>query len=120
MNKNKAMMLFKKYCKKYIELFGLKNFEYDITWDDPDDEERRRAGFNMNLTGGLVTIWLSRDWIRDSESSEKEIERTAFHEICETMLCQLRSMADEYHNYDRVDKEIHRVIRRLENFHFKI
>ena len=53
------------------------------------------------------------------DQSKKEIVKCAFHEVCETMLSQLRNLAEYHYSYNKVDKEIHKVIRILENIFFK-
>lgn len=109
--------IFKKECLKWIEIFGLKDWECHFshdTWDDCN-----RANLRANITGRIVSINLNPNW-ENMEINNHEVRKTAYHEICELLLVRLGWLARERTVAEaEVEEEAHAIIRRLENAFFE-
>jgi hypothetical protein len=118
--------LFKKYVNKYINFFGMFDWEINFAICHEKNADASCAYYRLDEAGEgcgqTVTFRYSLDWI-DSNVEEDEIERTAFHEVLELLLSKLRDFSSykDVHISDReVDNEIHRVIRIFENKVFNL
>lgn len=103
---------FEKYVKNWIEFFGLYNWEIGIHTDDGDDGESL-AFTTFVVDNRRADIFLCDDW-DGVEKTENELDKLAFHEVCEILLYKIRHLAGKrYYSWDEVDGEIHSVIRIL-------
>ena len=58
-------------------------------------------------------IFLCEDW-DGLEKTDRELDKTAFHEVCEVLLLRIRYLAGKREfSYDELDGEIHSIIRIL-------
>ncbi len=114
---NKRSILFKKYCKYYIKKLGITEYEFFIDIDY--ENKKSRATFDVDVTGKIAEINICKNWI-EQKPTYKQIKKTAFHEVLECMLCIIRNMMEQYYSYNIVDKQIHKIIRILENHEFGI
>ena len=112
MRKDQALKLFKGYVEKYINKFGIKHYEYFIQMDGDKDN---RATTHVEITDGIAVVVLSSSWLNEEDPSRKEIERVALHEVCEILLSHLGEMAKRHYNHLIVERELHKIIRVLEN-----
>jgi len=104
--------IFKKNCQKWINIFGLK--EWRVDFRHGTYSEHSYGSIYWDYSGKCATIYLTEEW--DEEVDLKQLEKTAFHEVCELLLCVLFDMVDkDKYSYDEKVKEFHTVIRRLEN-----
>lgn len=110
----KDFELFKKEALRWVDILGLKDWEWHFIFGDCD--KSNRAEYLTNKSGRMVTIWLSDHWKDDK--SPREIKKTAFHEVAEIMLQNLRQLAMRDSSYEVVDEATHKVIRILENVLF--
>ena len=107
----KDFELFKKECQKWIKFFGLS--EYRIEYFNLKEANGTRAqteDYNDLMAADIIFPKELHD-----QTDIKKIRKAAFHEVCEILLMKLRIMANEQYNWDLVNKEIHTVIRKLEN-----
>lgn len=109
--------LFEDYIKKYMDYFGM--VDYQINFDSVDDTGcRAKCQWHYMSGSQMFTFCWSTNWLKDKKTDEKDIKRTAFHEVLEAMFSKLRDYSE---NIDKVvtereiDCEIHRVIRTMEN-----
>ena len=110
----KDLELFQKECKKWIEIIGLKEFE--CVFADDSADYGTRAQVMVDLVGGISTYFFAGDWDGNATKiSSTEVRVVAFHEVMEVMLWELAAMAKMYISEDVVEKEVHKIIRRLEN-----
>jgi len=65
----------------------------------------------VNNQNRWVKVRINEDW----DGSDAELNEMAFHEMCELRLNKLREMACAEYSYEKVDEQIHIVIRSLEN-----
>ena len=109
---NKAQFkLFKKHVKKWRDCFGLNQYRLTVEFDKIEDADTA-AETGMDAQNGLAHITLNKNCYG---LSDKFLNELAFHEVVEVLLNPLRSMANRHYNWQLVDKEIHQVIRTLEN-----
>lgn len=108
--------LFKKECQKWIEFFGLKDWD---VWCVHENVEGNLGSIVYDLLDKQATINLATDWGM-TKPTTLEIRKTAFHEVCELLLARLG-----IYGKARFIKEVdfteatHDIIRRLENSVFK-
>lgn len=107
-------------CKRFIDFFGLHDWQ--IYYEPHDDEGARAMCTTDMMTGdgcGMIArISWSPDWIKDKETDKYELSVCAFHEVIELMFSFIRDYAmnrNIYISHREVDNEIHRIIRRFEN-----
>ena len=108
--------IFKKEARKWLKYFGMK--DWSVYFEQKELEESR-AQCIFNCVGGIATLSLAKSWneISDKFVTDKIIQRTAFHEVCELLLARLNDMVSQRFNLNEgdVEEEIHRIIRILEN-----
>ena len=102
---------FKHECLKWIEYFGL--IDWEVIIEHSSEVEDTRGSCHWHETGRTATIVLERTWKHLPEKNE--IKKVAFHEVCELMLARARNMSAIYCSQSIIDEVMHEVIRRLEN-----
>ena len=111
----KDFTMFQKECGKWIDYFGLKDWEIKFTHEELGGN---RASCWSDYPGKLSTIDLNREW--ESNPQKNEIKFVAFHEVAELLIAPLRTMAyARYVTEDEVSVANHYIIRTLENSIFK-
>ncbi len=115
MNKKKSMDLFIRSVLKYMEIFGMKDWEVFCEYSDDKESRATCSGRSTNRVANFI---LSSDWIKKESPIEMDIDKVAFHEVCELFLWGMRLLAEGLYNTEVVDKEIHVIIRTLENIMF--
>lgn len=113
----KALTLFQDNVLKFMAYFSLMEWEPVVAIVDNDDI---RGQCRTDPPARIAYFDLGKSWITQQDPPEIEIRRTAFHEVLELLLIELRSYADESTNDEIVDGAIHRVIRIFENTIFYI
>lgn len=107
--------IFKKETLKWIEYFGLKDWE--IRLEHATDEENM-AYVLINSVNRFAMIGLSKTW--SCKPSVKELKQSAFHEVLELLLEKIVFTASKGSLGDvEIQEAKHDVIRRLENTIFK-
>ena len=117
----KHFLIFKKECKKWIDYFGLKNWDIRIVLDEI---ENRKNGItlaivnnNFHSRSSIITLnkTLNKEFLE-----KKELKCCAFHEIWEIILYPLAYLAEaRFITNSEVEPEIHNIIRTLENTIFE-
>ena len=104
---------FKKECWKWIDIFGLKEYSYHFIHNDEDPEAF--AWCQADIPSKIAVICLTKTW-GSNEYNLTQVRKSAFHEVCEVMLCEMVLMAKS-RDFKQVAFEgaTHRVIRILEN-----
>lgn len=119
---NKIKFNYYKDCVKYfLNYFGLLQWEVHFYYEALNPDARSSVEWG-ELRGRIACFYINPEWIEEKDLSNGEIKRVAFHEVIELLLCELRHLAnhpEESRTYDLVDKEVHSVIRVLENTLFK-
>ena len=113
--------IFKEECEYWLDLLSLRNWivAYEFSDDYSEDwESDSLAMLRWNEQARRATIWLNENWPED-EISHFQICRSAFHEVFELFLSDLRSLAmNRYIAKGSVELETHRIVRTLENVFF--
>lgn len=116
----KQYEIFKTECQKWIDYFGLKNWQ---VYYRHTKIEGARAQASFNCVGGIVTLTLNTDWNELSRDfvCDENVRKSAFHEVCEIMFGRMDDMVGQRFGLieEDVTEEIHRLIRILENTIFK-
>lgn len=107
--------IFKKECQKWIEIFGLKNWEIDYYHKKDKDESLSWVSFNHD--NRCANIYLGIEWPDNIHPTNYEVRKSAFHEITEILLHPIRYIGDcRYVNGpEEIEVAVHNVIRVLEN-----
>jgi len=106
--------VFKAECQKWIDYFGLKDWEIHYILDDDDEN---LGSCTANIGSMHATVRFAKEWDEVFPHTPYEIKKTAFHEIIEgVFFCQLRIFA-ESRAFDQAifDSEMHKVVHALEN-----
>ena len=112
---SKHFEVFKKEVLRWLEIFGLK--DWDVSIEHKEVEEDSRAICVSQVGGQLATISLSTDW--DIKPTDDNLQVHAFHEVCELLLSHMDSLARERTILPReLEVARHSVIRVLENVLF--
>lgn len=106
---------FKMYCDEYIKKYGLISWE--LFYKHETFLEHSRASFSVDLLSRLGVIYLSTEW--NIKPNKIRIQRVAFHEIMEILICKLVILAKHrYITHDEIEEETHVIIRSMENAEF--
>ena len=105
---------FQERCKYWIDFFGLKDWHIRYMKKDI----KPNAEVWMNYPGKIATIVINEIIVLyDGENYKKDLNRSAFHEICHILLDELIYLALKRSikkSQLRLAEET--IIRRLENF----
>jgi len=110
----KDFEMFKKECQKWIDILGLK--DWHIWYEHEQTDENCIAQYAEDPQARSLTIWFTTGL--HSPLTEHDIKSTAFHEIMEVYMVDLRRMALESNSFKSVDEAMHKVVRMLENVLF--
>ena len=109
--------IFKKEVQKWIEYYQLIDWRITILWEN-DSEGKGRGWSGAKITDKIACVALCKDWGAD-EITEARLRKTALHEVWEVMLSPLHVIAtDRTFDMFNLTREIHTLIRRMENIHF--
>ena len=108
--------IFREECWKWIDIFGLKGYDYRFEHSDEDPDAL--AWIEVFPTGRILRVVLTQTWDK-KDYSRDHVRKSAFHEICHALLFKVHNMAENRaFNQSEFDGEIHEVIRTLENILF--
>ena len=83
---------FKIYCRKWADLFGLK--DYHFTFRHVKGDRAAYGGCLIDFKRRTARISLYVDWGKGVEVTEEELDRTALHEILHVVLDHLTALAE--------------------------
>ena len=110
--------LFKKECEKWIEFFGLK--EWDILIEHIDSEESWWARCGAGYITKSGEIHLNKNWDEQRPLDKYHIKKNAFHEVCHLLFWDLRQLAhSRFLEEDEIENKEHEMISKLINSVFK-
>ena len=113
----KDFELFQKECRRWQDILGLKDWEIVCVHGQTDSDNL--AEYQSNGAGRICTIYFTDDWGNDHRVKDaRSVKQTAFHEVAELLLVELRNMALQHASWERVDGATHKVVRTLENVLF--
>jgi hypothetical protein len=106
---------FKKRCEYWRVKFQMGNWDFGYWHEKCEDV---KAEYKIKGGGRVATIWFATEW--DDDITFLKIDRTAFHEVFEILLHELRLLALHYYAYAEVDERTHMIVRVMENVVFPI
>jgi hypothetical protein len=110
--------VFKKEAEKWIDRLGLLDWRIEFEHMDDPGGKPARAWFRSQVEGRFAELGLSKNWSGDPVTGHK-LRETAFHEVCELLLCPIGWIAEcRYAREEEIPEAIHTVIRRLENYFY--
>jgi len=113
----KDFEVFKKEADAWLKRFGM--LDWRVEYLHNDENEDARGCINWMTDGRLAQIILTITW--DHKPTKRDIQVSAFHEVCELLLGQLRDCAFDRFDItrERIDAATHYAVRTLENVVFK-
>lgn len=103
----------------WINQYGMQCYEWCFQVDDEEDPDNRGSAC-LSREDGMAVLTLFTDWQNNvSEICEREVHKTAFHEVTEVWLWPTRETLEMAMPDPAVNAEIHRLIRTLENILWK-
>ena len=111
----KDFELFKSECQKWIDIFGLKDWE--VRFEHGYISDTHFAQGEYDVVERWLTLKLDTEWPDDVKITPHEIKKSAFHETTETgLLGKIRCIAtNRTFDQDELDEEIHRIIMILQS-----
>jgi len=111
--KKKDFDEFVKEAEYWIDYFGLLDWEFHFYHISTNG----RAHYWADIQGRLASIELNTEWT--FIPTLKDLQLSAFHEVCEIMIVPLSGMTSNVYDRNFVEGKTHTIIRRLENTIFK-
>lgn len=121
MNKKNRIERNINYFKERVRYYFFKVFhmyEYELELSEGNDEDIRACMryHPIECGTGIIEISYSKSWVKGKKLSLNEIDKVAFHEVCEAILCELQQLISARFITEKdIPNAVHRVIRRLEN-----
>jgi len=106
----KNFFYFKERVEHWQTYFGLLNYQISVIHESWKDS---LAWCQADVTAGIATIAIATMW--DDRPTRKQINKVAFHEVCELLLWNLAEHAESNHSDLLITGLKHDIIRRLEN-----
>lgn len=110
----KDYRLFKDECRKWQQRLGLMSWE--LFFEHKDIEDRAQCEAN-GLAARMACLRLATEWedAWDNKLTTDAIKKLALHEMLELFFWETRDMLQEHYSEYAIEREIHRLIRTLEN-----
>ncbi len=110
MTTKKDFEIFKEECEKWLDYFGLKDWNCYYYHEKLDKDDAQTIG---SINDKQAVIKLNTEWSEKDDGYE--LKKTAFHEVIEVLLIKLRCMAEGTYpaNEYTIDEECHSIIYRL-------
>jgi hypothetical protein len=112
----KDFIFFKREINHWLQYFGLIDFDVRIL--HLKERDFLLGGLSYNVMNRTANITLNTSWI-ETKPDKYELAKTAFHEVVELLLSQLRNYSESYISEDEVNREIHKIIVIFENTVFQ-
>jgi len=111
----KHFKIFKAECEKWINRFGL--FNWEVGYYHKEDGDTSTFSWTVyRYSGRAVDVCLNRTWQDRPYNMEYELRLSAFHEVCEILLYPLRYLGEcRFLSDGEIDPEVHSIIRILES-----
>lgn len=105
---------FKRQCWWWIRYFGIIDKEYLLYHDY---KEGSRAEARTDFETGCRQVWLSTDY--GMKITKKDLAKSAFHELYESMLYELTGMAAYVFKDAHINEHAHKLVHIMENTVFE-
>lgn len=111
---NEHFESYKKYVRKYLKKLGLLGWDYSFRFEPSDVS---LASIEYYTDGRVCYFYLSSNW--NIPPCDSMIERVAFHECLELLMQEVKRFCfSRNFNETDLEKEVHSIIRALENLFF--
>ena len=118
MKKKDPFKYFEECVNRWVNYFGLYNWDVNVH-EDTDENDEAMAETLSNVENKRADIYLIMDW-NETEMTEYSLNETAFHEVLEVMLSEIRYIAGRRDiRFGEIDSAIHSIIRILTEKIFK-
>lgn len=107
--------LFRAKVLYYMDILNLNNYR---SFFNIQEKPGVRASVYFVEDSHIASFCMSIEWLREDHIQTEDIEQTAFHEVIEVLLCQVRyimSNRETFFSEHIIEKEIHSIIRTMEN-----
>ena len=94
------------------DVFAFNDVELSVFSQVSDDA---RATWDYDVSGGLVSIAYSVDWINDSNVLLDEVDLVAFHEVFEAQMFKLCNLLVGFYSDSYIQSLLHEITRKAEN-----
>ncbi len=113
---NKHFEIFKKECEKWVDFFGLKEWDLKMVHEDCGDSNGKcLTGYSSKS----AIITLTTEYECDGELIHS-IKKTAFHEVVHLLLADLVALGRaRYLESDEFENKEHEIVSKLINSVFK-
>lgn len=112
MKKKDPLKYFTDRVNHWIDFFGLHNWDVNVHAEGEDDDSTLAETYS-NIENKRADIYLIMDW-GDTEMTQSGLDKTAFHEVLEVMLAEIRYIAGKRDiRFGEIDSAIHSIIRIL-------
>lgn len=109
--------IFKEECKKWINYYGLLQWEINFYHDETKSDNCALALWN--LVAKRCDFYMYYEWDKE-DLTEEYIKRVALHEVTHLLLGRLHSLAGYRFVRDaEIDESVHEIIRILEGILFR-
>lgn len=102
---------FNQQVLQWVNFFGLSS-SWEVSTHHVDLPDKNMAETTCDYPAKMATIYLGKEW-PDMKVTEEELDKTAFHEVCELILDLLDTMAKISVKHDAVDTARHTIIQTL-------
>lgn len=118
MKKKDPFKYFEECVNLWVSYFGLHNWSVSVHRDD-DGYDGVLAETLSHVENKRADIYLAMDW-NGAEMTKYSLNETAFHEVLEVMLAEIRYIAGRRDiRFGEIDSAIHSIIRILTEKIFK-
>lgn len=114
MKKKDKIKYFVKKTYQYQKQLGLLGYEIHIF---KHKSKKGRAYCSCEKKSMIASISYNVNWIK-KPINKKQINRVAFHEICEILLFDIKETLNLHLSINKANKYVHQIIRAIENIHF--
>jgi hypothetical protein len=112
MKKKDSFKYFKECVSRWVNYFGLHNWDVNVHMDD-DGYDGILAETLSRVENKRADIYLVMEW-DGTEMTKYSLNETAFHEVLEVMLAEIRYIAGRRDiRFGEIDSAIHNIIRIL-------
>lgn len=109
--------LFVKECIRWRNVLNLRDWDIVYYHETYDVKGKFRACTTDFPDDRCAAIYLDPVW--DEKPTKYLLSRTAFHEICEVRLSDIRKMTNTEYSTEQKNTEFHKIIVLLENILFE-
>lgn len=106
----KDFELFKKRVRYWRDILGARDWGLSVDMGELESDRAAQCAYENQNRYAMITI------DKDTENTtRKNLDEAAKHEVLELVMADIREALCVFYNADFVDRQVHRVIRQMEN-----